>query len=399
MTAVPTSPEVVLPPVDLEGLSHIAPPDIFDPNYFEKALEYFKTTDSQLSAPVEKTYDQILEEEVQKIIEGVEQYAKDLAAQEQAAAQVTEPITLTLKPAEEESRQEKPRRLRKVARGVGVLAAAGALSVVGVFGGMFARQAFFPYEAEAGATGVTATPPRDTQPNTTTSTTEATTTTEEATTTTTPEAVPFTAEVGEKIGFMSIPGICEDTIDVYAQSENDKVQDADGDWEFRPEAPINKRDPDVTPRGDCAQTAEYASHQPAGYLQRSQRNNKASNKGNAAQWQPVAVHEMNDNGILSVYPGEAGNTAFASHRTTYSGTFGDIGALKPGDPVYFVRSDKKAFTYRVVGQEVLPAEAVSDIYNWSYPGSKATMTLYGCSHADGSPGGASHRIVVRAIME
>jgi sortase (surface protein transpeptidase) len=391
MLANPTAPEITPSPGERAAF-----PDVLDPGYLDALLAANHTFQEAPSPAPELTFEELLDQKVKEKIKGVEQYAKDLAAQEQAAEQDPEPITLTPEPVEEE-RREKPRGFRKVARGVGILAMAGGLGVIGVFGGMFGKQVFFPHEAEA--TEISATSSRDTQASITTSTTEATTTTVEATTTTVPEAVPFTAKAGEKIGFMSIPGICEDTIDVYAQSENDKVQDADGDWGFRPEAPINKRDPDVTPRGDCAQTAEYASHQPGGYLQRNQRNNKASNKGNAAQWQPVAIHEMNDNGILSVYPGEAGNTVFASHRTTYSATFGDIGALKPGDPVYFVRSDKKGLTYRVVGQEVLPADAVDEIYNWSHPDSEATMTLYGCSNADGSPGGASHRIVIRAVME
>jgi sortase (surface protein transpeptidase) len=109
---------------------------------------------------------------------------------------------------------------------------------------------------------------------------------------------------------------------------------------------------------------------------------------------------MNDAGIRSVYPGEAENTVFMGHGSTFGATFADSGALKPGDEVTVNRSDGREFTYRAVGYEIIPGtvEGRDKIYEWSHPDSPATMTLFSCSDEQGRPGSATHRLTWRFVM-
>jgi sortase (surface protein transpeptidase) len=304
---------------------------------------------------------------------------------------------------------ERRSRGRRIGRVVGTVALTGALFVVGVGGSMIGQSLLqggsSSEQVETSPSPAQAEEPTTQPSNETLPLAEPTAATTEATTTTT-EFVPYSAEEGQLIGTLSMPNICEDSVEIYAQHENNMVQDGTtGEWSFAVDAPINYRNPDATPRADCVQTAGYAASQRAGsnpgYRQRPERDNKVSNQGSAAQWQPVAVHEMNDTGILSVYPGQGGNAVLMGHGSTYSAAFADTGALQPGNEVVFSRSDGKQFTYRAVGYEIMPAgpESRNQLYNWSHPDSPATLTLFSCSNAEGEPGSSTHRLVWRFVLD
>lgn len=387
-------------------------PSIFDDGYsFEQAVEYFKTMESAEQAPRELSFDELINQEVERLL-AEESATASPTSQKQAEIDQLEAVFASDPTPDPEPRaRERSPRLPRLRRALGAAAIVAVTAPVAFFGvgavdsarhaGNATEQASPGDQTDQDDVAQSSTPPTGAE-------------------TTVPQAGPavpvvaeanfvnepvveFTTEPNEQMGTMSLPTLCLE-VETYAQHENDKVLDsASGDWVFRGEAPINYRNPDANPVDECLQADQYAAAQRAGhdprYLQRSERNNKASNQGNASQWEPVAIHEMNDEGVLSVYPGQEGNATLAGHRTTYGAGFNDLGALQPGDPLIFDRADGKSFSYRAVGYEVIPAEELDRILNWSHPDSPATMTLYACSDGEGRPGSASHRLVWRFVMD
>ncbi|TXG76731.1 class E sortase [Patescibacteria group bacterium] len=398
MTTV-SAPELATVPVPHDGLDVAVILNPYEAGYFERAVEYFKTQDSAASAPHEPSYSDRLagsgadlfepesfEQAVQQFISEVEEYAAAVASQDSdASPEPTPPLIQT--------REKRPlSRTRKVGRAairIAVIPVVGAASFFGVTAiSTQVRDVVPDRAAEAASQPSTAT----TELAVTTTEAPVTTTTEAATTTTMPE-VPFSAEIGELSGTLSIPSICEDSIEIYEQDENDVVYDSSTDeWHFSEDAPINMRELDETPLEYCEEMPDLP------YQDRLERNDKASNLGDASRFQPVVVHEQNANGPRSVYPGQEGNAVLFGHRTTYNAALNNVEALQPGAFIFYVRPDGEMFTYRVVGHEVIAATDNDVLYEWSHPDSKATLTLVACSKPDGTPTSSSHRYLVRAVM-
>ena len=69
----------------------------------------------------------------------------------------------------------------------------------------------------------------------------------------------------------------------------------------------------------------------------------------------------------TVFPGMAGTTAIAGHRTTYLAPFRHIDALSPGDRIQ-LNMPYADFTYTVIGKRVVPPSDVRDaVANVGYP--------------------------------
>lgn len=88
-------------------------------------------------------------------------------------------------------------------------------------------------------------------------------------------------------------------------------------------------------------------------------------------------------------PGQAGNTVFAGHRTTYSRPFYDLDLLAPGEQVVFTTAQGR-FVYEVVNTFIVSPNDVWIVR----PTKEAMMTLFAC-HPKGS---AKQRIVVRGRL-
>lgn len=393
------------PQVMAESVTPMQPPtDVFADDYLDRVIEYFQSPDSQLTAPQEPAADEFLsiedrmDQHVQAALDRFVAYAA--TASEQEAKQSTpEPVTTVIETSEPTPHPEK--RFISIRRRVGRVALAG-VAFIGAISLTIVGQNLVQRAPIEGATAATL--PSTPEPSTTTSTTEAPTTTTIETTTTIAEVEPYSAEIGEKSGILSIPAICEDSMDVYEQDEMDVLYShAAGKWEYASDAPINYRNPDFTPRGYCERTEQYAAQQRAGhnpgYRQRTERNNKASNLGSASQHQPVLVHERNSDGPLSVDVGEVGNAVLLGHGSTYGAPLADSGAIRRGDPIVYLRDDGKVFTYYALSMEIIPAADWEKIYDWSNPGSKRTLSMYNCVDSEGRPGSDSHRLVWRFVDE
>jgi sortase A len=69
----------------------------------------------------------------------------------------------------------------------------------------------------------------------------------------------------------------------------------------------------------------------------------------------------------TVFPGVAGTTAIAGHRTTYLAPFRHIDQLRPGDRI-LLNMPYADFTYTVIGKRVVPPSDVHDaVANVGYP--------------------------------
>lgn len=398
MTTVST-PELVTVPVPHGGPDVAAILNPYEAGYFERAVEYFKTQDSAALAPHEPSYEDRLsdfgadlsepeafEQAVQQFISEVEEYAA--AVDDQGPAVSPEPAPVPAQPHE----KHLPSRTRKAGRAMISIAALPVIGVASFFAVTAIDAQARDVAPERAAEAAPQSPTATTELATTTTEAPVTTTTEAVTTTTMPE-VPFSAEIGELSGTLSIPSVCEDSIEIYEQDENDVVYDSSTDeWHFSEDAPINMRELDETPLEYCDEMPDLP------YQDRLERNDKASNLGDASQFQPVVVHEQNANGPRSVYPGQEGNAVLFGHRTTYNATLNNVEALQPGAFIFYERPDGEMFTYRVVGHEVIAATDNDVLYEWSHPDSKATLTLVACSKPDGTPTSSSHRYLVRAVM-
>jgi len=297
---------------------------------------------------------------------------------------------------------ERARRIPRVAKAIGSVAAYGlavtVLSVVGTIG-----HAYWMEKSNAATPQLTA-PTTNPSPNSAETTDTEIAVAQPAVPVvaeipiTTPETtVPFSAQAGEKIGTMYVEDWCWDSVEVYEQDESDEVYDsAEGEWKFKPDAPINRLTPDETPLEACITIEEYARANPMHTTR--QEWSKPSSRGSAAQHQPVAVHERTAEGPRTVWPGQEGNAVIYGHGSTYSAPFADARALNPGSLVFFARSDERVLTYRIVGYEVIPADEEDRISNWSHPDSKSTLTFVNCVDSQGINGSNTHRLATRAVM-
>lgn len=76
----------------------------------------------------------------------------------------------------------------------------------------------------------------------------------------------------------------------------------------------------------------------------------------------------------SIYNGDA---VIAAHN--YTGHFGQLYNLEPGDPIRFIDADGNVFSYEVVIQEVLDSTAIEDMTTSSFDLSLFTCTYGGAS--------------------
>lgn len=91
----------------------------------------------------------------------------------------------------------------------------------------------------------------------------------------------------------------------------------------------------------------------------------------------------------TAFPGEAGNSVFAGHRTTRTKPFRNLDQLAPGDEVIFNVGGVRS-VYAVTGTEIVPPSALQIVNPTPTP----TVTLFACH----PPGSARFRIVVRAAL-
>ena len=93
------------------------------------------------------------------------------------------------------------------------------------------------------------------------------------------------------------------------------------------------------------------------------------------------------------WPGQAGNSVFAGHRTTYTAPFGDLDLLENGARVTVQMRNGKPTTYRVF-RTVIASEAKYADVVLEQPKNKNVrmITLFACT----PKGSRSHRIIVQA---
>lgn len=88
-------------------------------------------------------------------------------------------------------------------------------------------------------------------------------------------------------------------------------------------------------------------------------------------------------------PGQSGNVAIAGHRTTHGAPFYNIGALKPGDPIYLTDLEAQRLTY-IVAFSPFPVDP-SNVSVLNYFGDNR-LTLTTCN----PPYSAAQRLIVVA---
>ncbi|MGI8519760.1 MAG: class E sortase, partial [Actinomycetota bacterium] len=92
-------------------------------------------------------------------------------------------------------------------------------------------------------------------------------------------------------------------------------------------------------------------------------------------------------------PGNAGNSVFAGHRTTFTAPFADLDLLRPGDPVTTRVGRNPPITYRVSRTTVVPeSEYVDFVLKQPKKRRARILTLFACT----PKGQRTHRIVVSA---
>ena len=93
------------------------------------------------------------------------------------------------------------------------------------------------------------------------------------------------------------------------------------------------------------------------------------------------------------WPGEAGNSVFAGHRTTYTHPFRDLDLLDNGARVRISVRNGRTTTYRVFKQMVVPEEIYASVVLKQPSNKKARIvTLFACT----PKGSRTHRIIVQA---
>ncbi|MDO8392075.1 MAG: sortase [Actinomycetota bacterium] len=109
-----------------------------------------------------------------------------------------------------------------------------------------------------------------------------------------------------------------------------------------------------------------------------------------------------DTGIVATWKvggtlGRPYNLQLLGHRNTYGGVFYNLGALVPGDTLVIVGSDGHSYLYRVTRIDVTTPD-LSAVQDPAFNTGLATLHLVTCSSSNGSPNGASHRLVVSARL-
>lgn len=92
-------------------------------------------------------------------------------------------------------------------------------------------------------------------------------------------------------------------------------------------------------------------------------------------------------------PGNAGNSVFAGHRTTFTAPFADLDLLRPGNKITTKVGRNAAVTYRVSRTTVVPeSEYVNFVLKQPKKKRVRILTLFACT----PKGQRTHRIVVSA---
>lgn len=93
------------------------------------------------------------------------------------------------------------------------------------------------------------------------------------------------------------------------------------------------------------------------------------------------------------WPGQAGNSVFAGHRTTHTHPFADLDLLERGARVRVAMRNGRPTTYRVFKTSIVPEAEYANVV-LEQPRNKAarTITLFACT----PKGSRSHRIIVQA---
>lgn len=93
------------------------------------------------------------------------------------------------------------------------------------------------------------------------------------------------------------------------------------------------------------------------------------------------------------WPGQAGNSVFAGHRTTHTHPFADLDLLDRGARVRVAMRNGRPTTYRVFSTSVVSEAEYANVV-LEQPRNKAarTITLFACT----PKGSRSHRIIVQA---
>jgi len=92
-------------------------------------------------------------------------------------------------------------------------------------------------------------------------------------------------------------------------------------------------------------------------------------------------------------PGNAGNSVFAGHRTTFTAPFADLDLLRPGNRITTKVGRNAAVTYRVLRTTVVPeSEYVDFVLRQPKKKRVRILTLLACT----PKGQRTHRIVVSA---
>lgn len=92
-------------------------------------------------------------------------------------------------------------------------------------------------------------------------------------------------------------------------------------------------------------------------------------------------------------PGNAGNSVFAGHRTTFTKPFEDLDLLRKGDAIRATVGKGERLTYRVFQISVVPEAEYADFVLRQPEDKRArTITLFACT----PKGSRTHRIVVKA---
>ena len=93
------------------------------------------------------------------------------------------------------------------------------------------------------------------------------------------------------------------------------------------------------------------------------------------------------------WPGQAGNTVFAGHRTTYTHPFADLDLLDEGAKVRVAMRNGRPITYRVFRTTVVSeAKYANVVLEQPRDETARTITLFACT----PKGSRSHRIIVQA---
>jgi hypothetical protein len=300
------------------------------------------------------------------------------------------------------TRSSKNSHVRKT---VGTIASAAALSLTGLVAGSIHLSDTAPKEERTVTSNDSTTPHVEEVVTTITSTSLA----PETTTTTEAPPVTYEATIGQEIGLLVSPVECNNIIHVNQVTLDQEVQMGDGTRR----SPVDQMEllpAELRRAQECAEQAIERANQ-FGYPTRPDRDRAARNKS----LYPVVNGEQSTAGDYkalagisrNIYPGQKANVVIFAHGSTESSAYNDLGAMKPGDKKYFIRSDKKIFEYTMLEQEIILADnnTVSRIYDYNNgmdPGTgeynNAYLTEYACSDQFGKPGSASHRLVNRSVL-